>query len=145
MDYKGVVATFPGATDGCRSAFIAAGQLRLDYTPTVEFIAGDIGKTLQTSGSPTFSGTIVDFDTVAGHVWVTPDTLSDDTFHNDQSYTVVSGTGTGSYTGPPFAALHDGSNEISYNNASENQKTFAFFVDGVQEVFDDQGDPYCFW
>ena len=130
FDYEGVKTTFPGEAEDCRAGWFQEGVWKLTYTPTAEFVGGDVGKVLVSSGSPTFSGTIVDFDTGAGFVWVTPIALATDTFDNAQSYTVTSGMGTGSYVTPPEADLNTGSGSIDYNSATVDQKKRTFFIKG---------------
>lgn len=145
FDYEGVVTTYPGATPGCRTGWIHAGQWKLSYSPTAQFVAGDVGKELVTSGSPTFRGTIVEFDTVAGKVWVTP-TAGSDTFSNAQGYTVTGGTGAGTYSIPPIAALSTGSGDIQYDDATADQKKRAFIINSAFSTFPtDGGNQYCMW
>lgn len=142
FDYEGVKTTFPGEAEGCRTGWFLEGVWKLTYSQTVEFVGGDIGKVLETTGSPVFSGTIVDFDTGAGFVWVTPLVFATDVFHNAQSYTVLSGTGTGSYVTPPEADLNTGSGAIDYNSATVDQKKRTFFLKGHLLLTTTQSTPF---
>jgi len=142
FDYIGVKTSFPGEADNCRAGWFQEGVWKLTYTPTVEFIGSDIGKDLVTTGSPVFSGTIVDFDTGAGFVWVTPLVFATDIFCDAQSYTVAGGTGTGSYVTPAEADMNTGSGPIDYNSATVDQRKRAFFIKGHLLLTTTQSTPF---
>lgn len=70
---------------------------RVDYTETVQLVAGDIGKPITTAS---YNGTLLDFtDTGAGgELWIRPDVPGTDTFDLAEAFSITGGTGTGNIT-----------------------------------------------